>query len=136
MKRHILQKKILITFIVALFLTLNIQVLSENITNMSKLEEIEENIVTIKIGKDDYGLNATYIDITFTQTQRIIEKLITLKQKLNQNIIDDISYFNDFITIFQEEKIIPKECTLELIIEIYNYLFQNISLLKDENLIL
>jgi len=89
MKRHILQKKILITFIVALFLTLNIQVLSENITNMSNLEEIEENIVTIKIGKDDYGLNATYIDITFTQTQRIIEKLKTLKQKLNQNIIDE-----------------------------------------------
>jgi len=136
MKRHILQKKILITFIVALFLTLNIQVSSENITNMSKLEEIEENIVTIKIGTDDYGLNATYIDITFTQTQRIIEKLKTLKQKLNQNIIDDISYFNDFITIFQEEKILPKECTLELIIEIYNYLFQNISLLKNENLIL
>jgi hypothetical protein len=133
MKKHIPKKKILITIIITIFLTLNIQVSSENSTNDSKTEE---SLVTIKIGTEEYGLDATYIDITFSQTQIIIEKLKNLKQKLNQNEIDDITYFNDFITIFQEENIIPKECNLDLILEIYNSLFQNITLLKDENLIL
>jgi hypothetical protein len=133
MKKYNFKKNIMVILIVTIFLTLNIQVLSENITKESKLEE--ERVI-IKIGTDEYGLDATYIEITFTQTQRIIEKLKSLKQKLNQNEIDDITYFNEFIKIFQEENILPNKYNLDLLLEIYNLLYQNITLLKDENLIL
>ena len=70
MKKYNFKKNIMVILIVTIFLTLNIQVLSENITKESKLEE--ERVI-IKIGTDEYGLDATYIEITFTQTQRIIE---------------------------------------------------------------
>ena len=133
MKKYCTKKKLLIAIIITILLTLNFQVLSENNTDYSI---IEDNLVTIKIGTEEYGLNTTYMNITFTQTQRIIEKLTILKQKLNQNEIDDITYFNDFITIFQEENILPEEYSLDILLEIYNSLFQNVTFLKDEALFL
>ena len=131
MKNKNILNKIIIILIILSFLILNVSVLSQNNIQENKTEE---QIVTIKIGENINGFNATYIDISYTQTQRIIEKLTTLKQKLNQ--IDDFTYFNDFIKIFQEENILPTECNLNLLLEISNLLYQNISLFKVNDLIL
>ena len=132
MKNRKILNKIIISLIIISFLILNISVLSENNIQENKLEE---QIVMIKIGENINGFNATYIEITYTQTQRIIEKLTDLKQKLNKNQIDDHTYFNEFIKIFQEENILPTDCNLNQLIEISNLMYQNNSLFKINDLI-
>jgi hypothetical protein len=127
-KNH--QKKIIITIIILSILLINIPALSEKIIQANKNEE---KIVTIKINKDINGYSATYLDITYSQTQRIIEKLRDLKIKLNQKQINDLTYINDFIKIFQEEKILPNEINLNSLLQIHNSIYTNISSLQLEN---
>ena len=110
-------KKIIISLIILSFLIINIPVLSEN---NHQQDLYNEQIVIIKIGETQNGINPIYKKISYSQTQQIIEKLKNLKQKLNQKKIDDLTYISDFIKIFQDEKILPKEISLELLIEISN----------------
>ena len=132
LKNNSHQKKIIISIIILSFLILNIPVLSENITKENKPGE---EIVTIKIGETINGYNATYMEITYNQTEKIIEKLKYLKLRLNQNQINDITYIKEFIKIFQEENILPIELNLDVLIEISNSLYQKISDFPGKNLI-
>jgi hypothetical protein len=115
-------KKIIISLIILSFLIINIPVLSEN---NHQQDAINEEIVIIKIGEAQNGNNPIYKKISYSQTQQIIEKLKNLKLQLNQDQIDDLTYISDFIKIFQDEKILPKEISLELLIEISDLISKN-----------
>jgi hypothetical protein len=120
-------KNKIICLIIILLLTFNFQVLSEE----TKKNENENELITLKIGENINGLKATYIEITYDQTQKIMDKLIILKQKLDKNEITDLAYFNEFIKIFQDENILSKNCNLNNMIEISNLINQNISIEKS-----
>jgi hypothetical protein len=124
-------KKIIIILIILSFLTININVLSEKI---SQDTELEEKIVTIKIGTDLNGYKAKYIDISYMQTQRIIDKLSNLKQELNEKQINELTYFDKFIKIFQEEDILPIEYNLDFLFEIYDLIYQSIFKIESSDL--
>jgi hypothetical protein len=122
------KKRIITISILIIILTLNIQVISQNTYKESDKEEI----VIIKIREDSTGQKATYMNINLEQTQKIIEKLEKIIDKLNKDEIDEITYFDNFLKIFQEENIIPEHCNIELLLEIYNLIYQNITLNQDE----
>ncbi len=130
MIKNTFRKRIITISIFIIILTLNIQVISQNTNKESDKDEI----VIIKLGEDSNGQKSIYMNINLQQTQKIIEKLENLLNKLKQDEIDEITYFNNFLKIFQEENIIPEHCNIELLLEIYNLIYQNITLNQDETI--
>ena len=92
------------------------------------INENEDELITLKIGENFDGLKAIYIEISYEQTQNIIDKLTILKQKLDTNEINDFTYFDGFLKIFHDENILSKNCNLNNMIEISNLIIQNRSI--------